>query len=149
MSAKQRGLILAAVHVVLLTAILGKYAYERETLPRVWAETQPYDPYMPLRGRYVSIRLLADAPDSLPNSRAVFEVRNNRLVAVQPRDGLTGLWVTQSGGRATLTQPLAYFIPDRGPDPSRVPAGQRLWVEVSVPQEGPPRPLRIEARPAP
>ena len=147
MNAKRRGLLLAVVHVVMLTAVLGKYAYERETLPRVWAETQPYDPYMPLRGRYVSIQLIADSPEDLPDSRAVFEVRNNRLVAVKPRDGQTGLWVTKSGDRVTLTEPLAYFIPDRGPDPSRVPANQRLWVEVSVPQVGPPRPLRLEVRP--
>lgn len=42
-----------------------------------------------------------------------------------------------------LANALAFFIPEKVPDPSRQPAGEALWVEVTVPPRGPPRPIRL------
>ena len=50
---------------------------------------------------------------------------------------------TSSGSIARLRDRLAFFIPPEGPDPSRRPAGERLWVEVTLPRQGPPRPIRL------
>ena len=44
---------------------------------------------------------------------------------------------------ATLSEPIAYFIPEHVDDPSRRPPGEELWVEVTVPPKGPPRPIRL------
>jgi hypothetical protein len=42
-----------------------------------------------------------------------------------------------------LADPVAYFIPEHVPDPSRRAPGEELWVEVSVPAKGSPRPIRL------
>jgi len=42
-----------------------------------------------------------------------------------------------------LAAPLAFFITEHIPDPSRRPPGEELWVEVTIPKKGPPRPIRI------
>jgi hypothetical protein len=44
---------------------------------------------------------------------------------------------------ALLDQPVAFFIPEHFPDPSRRPADEELWVEVTIPNKGPPRPIRL------
>jgi hypothetical protein len=52
--------------------------------------------------------------------------------------------VDRAGERIVeLAEPLAYFIPEHVPDPSRRPAGEELWVEVTVPRAGAPRPIRL------
>jgi hypothetical protein len=49
---------------------------------------------------------------------------------------------------ARLQEPVAYFIPEHVPDPSRRAAGEELWVEVTVPKKGPPRPIRLGVKKA-
>ncbi|MDO8502713.1 MAG: hypothetical protein Q7S20_12800 [Gemmatimonadaceae bacterium] len=44
---------------------------------------------------------------------------------------------------AVLEQPLAYFIPEHVTDPSRRAAREELWVEVTIPRRGAPRPIRL------
>jgi hypothetical protein len=100
-----RGLILAAVHVALVAGLGGKLLYERHTLPREWVETQPVDPDLPLRGRYVQLRLVRDGEPVVP-----------------------------------------FFIPEHARDPSRRAPGESLWVEVTLPERGPPRPIRLGVR---
>ena len=39
-----------------------------------------------------------------------------------------------------LAEPVAFFIPEHIPDPSRRQEGEELWVEVTIPKKGPPRP---------
>ncbi|MEY3463454.1 MAG: hypothetical protein RLZZ468_1232, partial [Cyanobacteriota bacterium] len=51
---------------------------------------------------------------------------------------------------ARLDEPVAYFIPPGVADPSRRAAGEQLWVEVSLPPEGPLRPIQLGvSRPLP
>ena len=42
-----------------------------------------------------------------------------------------------------LDEPVAFFIPEHVPDPSRRPPGEQLWVEATVPKKGAPRPIRL------
>ena len=42
-----------------------------------------------------------------------------------------------------LEEPVAFFIPEHAPNPARLNKGEELWVEVTVPKKGPPRPLRL------
>jgi hypothetical protein len=42
-----------------------------------------------------------------------------------------------------LSQPLAYFIPEHVADPSVRTRDEELWVEVTVPPTGAPRPIRL------
>jgi hypothetical protein len=156
MNALNKGFVVAAVQVLLVASVGAKYLYDRVNYPRVWVETVPYDPDLPIRGRYVRIAVLVDAErtatpgvpaDSGAPSMFVgrLEVKGERLVAVEDEDGRH--WVSSRlCGTATcwqLAEPLAYFIPEHVKDPSRRPAGETLWVEVTVPPKGAPRPIRL------
>jgi len=41
---------------------------------------------------------------------------------------------------------LSYFLPEHAIDPSRRQPGEELWVEVTVPTKGPPRPIRLAVK---
>jgi hypothetical protein len=153
-----KGLVVGAVQVLLVAGIGAKFLADRASYPRLWVETAPYDPVMPIRGRYVNIALLVDAErpapgfaaDRAPNLfLARLEARGDRLVAVQD-DERGRHWVrsTRCGERNCwqLAAPLAYFIPEHAVDPSRPQDGAALWAEVTLPPTGAPRPVRLEAR---
>lgn len=155
-----RGLVLLCAHLLIVTSLGAKLLYDRATRPRIWVEAAPYDPDLPIRGRYVRLRLKVGTVDVAPalnetdrwESRPVtLEVQGDHLVArripgepwqvpasvhVQPGDGST----------ANIAEPVAYFIPEHAPDPSRQPAGVTLWVECTIPRAGPPRPIRLGVR---
>jgi len=59
----KKSLILALVHVALALSVTAKFAYDRSSLPRVWVKTEPYDPTMPLRGRYVRLQLRGETEE--------------------------------------------------------------------------------------
>jgi hypothetical protein len=74
-------------------------------------------------------------------------VRDGHLVA-NPADHSTGLhvsrWTINQGGEVTaLMEPMAFFLPEHAVDPSLRRAGEELWVEVTVPKTGPPRPIQL------
>jgi hypothetical protein len=151
-----RGLIIAVAHLALVSSLALKYANDRRTLPRVWVRTAPYDPDLPIRGRYVRIQIETEVdPAVMPDAHGVsngFQSEPARLAVdndqlwVRPDPKGDRMWIAGSvtdrpGYR--LGEPLAYFIPEHVDDPSRRPEGEELWVEVSVPRHGPPRPIRL------
>lgn len=254
-----KGLIVALVHLVLVSTLGAKLLYDRRTRPRVWVKSAPYDPSLPIRGRYVRLRLELHARGftdlERQRKRATLGVEDGRLVA-SPTDSPDGQWVgrpfraggnrgralasalgipalwsvappfathlsvkggaivntlkpesaAQAAGLAAndvivsvgeqavsspadlyrmfeerqgkreiplqvlrgherlsllivrkdvvdsrdessralfLSEPVAFFIPEHVPDPSRRPPGEALWVEVTLPRKGPPRPIRL------
>jgi len=153
-SRRGAGIALAIVHVALVGMLGLKLLADRARLPRAWARTLPYDPSLPIRGRYVRLRL--EVPlESVPWSIRPFEHMSVRLEARDHRlrgvpDTTTGRLVSidSAGGvrRAALLQPVAFFIPEHVPDPSVRSAGEELWAEVTIPARGPPRPIRLGVR---
>ena len=145
MKALYRGLTVAALQCMIVLSVAAKYSWDRERLPRVWAKSAPYDPNLPLRGRYVSLRLEVDAsvPASGLWSMATLSVSGDRLVAT-PVSGRTGVQINcPPTARCTIGEPVAFFITEHIPDPSLRQRGEELWVEVTVPSKGPPRPVRL------
>ena len=147
----RKSLLVAALHVAIVSSLGAKLQVDRATRPRVWARAVPVDPNLPIRGRYVSLRVEAAlAPgmsvDPSPMFRVVPSVQDGRLVAM-PASGSTGLWARtadRAGERvAVLNEPLAYFIPEHAADPSRLAPGEELWVEVTIPRAGAPRPIQL------
>jgi hypothetical protein len=150
-----RGLLVGAAQLLLVASVGAKFLYDRASYPRLWVETAPYDPDLPIRGRYVNIALLVesdrDVPDATLNRapnmfRARLEARGDRLVAVE--DDENGKHWVRSGRCGELNcwqlaEPLAYFIPEHAEDPSRQPRGVALWAEVTLPPTGAPRPVRL------
>ncbi|MBZ5622118.1 MAG: hypothetical protein LAQ69_25825 [Acidobacteriia bacterium] len=142
-----RGIAVAVVECAMVLSLAGKYAMDRERLPRAWAKAAPADPNLPIRGRYVSVRLEAVLPPGATGAwvSAQLSAENGQLVATpvaSPAD--TGVTLSPAGAnRWAVFEPVAFFIPEHVPDPSRRAPGEELWVEVSVPRKGPPRPVRL------
>ena len=163
MRAVRSGLILVLVQVVLVLSVAGKFLYERQTRPRVWARATQFDPALPLRGRYLALQLMLDACDlprdpehTIQVGRLSYWQWNVSLAAVNgklvPR--VEKSWSPRAGGTltlfadkpcdgATLSNEEMLFVPDRAQLPFPLPPGQELWVEVTLPQSGPPRPIQI------
>jgi hypothetical protein len=152
MTRRAAGLVLAALHAALVGSLGLKLLADRASLPRGWVRSQPFDPSTPFRGRYVRLGLVIPLsnPDTTRGPYADagvrLELQGDRVVGsiddsvVSPR-----VQLRQDQGRwsARLAQPVAYFIPEHVPDPSVRPGGEELWVEVTIPKKGPPRPIRL------
>ena len=148
-SGMRKGLIVAAIHLALVGSLGAKLLIDRATRPRVWARTGPVDPDHPLRGRYVQMRVEGEPIGFGKNQTGtdVMLVARGEALGLQPSSSDTGLTahLTHRDGReiAVLDDTLAYFIPEHVPDPSIRAAGEELWVEVTLPKKGPPRPIRL------
>jgi hypothetical protein len=84
------------------------------------------------------------------NFRADLKVENDRLIAVQVQgdeSGTAGEQVSAMPGAACdqmrLMTPVNYYISDTAKSPLPLKPGQELWIEVTVPPKGPPRPLQM------
>jgi hypothetical protein len=165
---RSRSAVLLVVQLVLVLSIAGKYVYERKICPRVWVRTVQIDPNLPFRGRYLALRLTVDACGlphneaaslggrgvSLPHTtgwrwRVKPEARAGKLIAVLAGDDVRPELtqeLTQLGercDRATLMEFADYFIGDRAKSPFPLKPKEELWVEVTVPPSGPPRPIQL------
>jgi hypothetical protein len=165
MNLSRKGIILTVLQLAIVVSLAAKYALDRARFPRVWAQTVAYDPDLPIRGRYLSVRLRVNADhvysgSEVPKGNAGFflggtrdiylRAENGHLVA-SPAPQPTGLsvtrWKTRTGEvTAVLSEPVSYFLPEHAIDPSRRQAGEELWVEVTVPVKGPPRPIRLAVK---
>lgn len=165
MSPSRKGIILAVLQLAIVASLAAKYTIDRARFPRVWARTAVYDPNLPIRGRYLSVQLRvnadqvysgAEAPNSNPGfflgqTKDIYlHAMNGHLVA-SPAPRPTGLsvarWKTRTGDVVTvLNNPVDFFLPEHANDPSRRQPGEELWVEVTVPAKGPPRPIRLAVK---
>jgi hypothetical protein len=168
MSERRAGVILVIIQLLLVLSITGKYLYERNFYPRVWTPARQIDPNLPLRGRYLALQLLIDActlakepqyyrPGGRPEITSLtsgwsWPIRpvpvNGRLQASLP--GSTAANDNQYiflEEHAPCTQvPFTrgeLFIPDTANPPFPLKPGQQLWVEVTLPPSGPPRPIQL------
>jgi hypothetical protein len=165
MSPSRKGIILAVLQLALVASLGAKYTIDRARFPRVWARTAVYDPDLPIRGRYLSVQLRVDADRAYGNSEPPkgnqfnswseqrdidLHAENGHLVA-SPAPAPTGLratrWKTRTGEVVSvLSEPVDFFLPEHAVDPSWRKAGEELWVEVTVPKKGPPRPIRLAVK---
>jgi hypothetical protein len=84
------------------------------------------------------------------NFRANLKVDNNRLVVlrIEGQEDLTaGEEVSAAPGapcdRMWLDSPVAFYIADTARSPLPLKPDQELWIEVTVPPKGPPRPIQL------
>jgi hypothetical protein len=159
-----RGVVLLAIQLVLVLSIAAKYVYERKACPRVWVRTAQFDPNLVFRGRYLALRLALDAcalPHDAgnligPGSTGVWrwrvkpEAKDGRLVAVPVGDDVRPELIqelmqsaNQPCNRAVLQDQADYFIADKAKSPFPLKSNEELWVEVTVPPSGPPRPIQL------
>lgn len=160
MSPRNKGLLIAAVQLALVLSLGVKLLYDRATLPRVWVLCETYDPSLPIRGRYLaeSLHVTAKGFDyTAPtpgNANAFYanrawahlEVENGQLVAAKTGTG-PGAWVELQKNRtgdviAVTQEPVLLFVSENAQLPT-LARGDELWVEVTVPAKGPPRPIQL------
>ena len=105
--------------LLLVLSLSGKLLYDRATCPRVWVKTARWDPNLPIRGRYLALRLT-------------------------PERGAE--WYTETNGQMVLffvPERILPFETMRG----RI-GSPELWAEVTIPHKGPPRPIRLAIKKA-
>jgi hypothetical protein len=159
MSGTRKGLIVGAIQIALVLSLGAKLLSDRITRPRGWALAQVYDPDMPIRGRYLSERLQLPAVgfSYQPPQEYVDEwVANRRWAYLEVDEGQVRAYARGSGAGAGIylhrnadgslvaftEEPVAVFISETAEIPV-LKTGQELWVEVTLPTKGPPRPIRI------
>jgi hypothetical protein len=161
MKSLHKGILLAVLHLAIVGSLGAKLLYDRATRPRVWVRSASYDPDLPIRGRYASMRLEVSAPIASREVRgegkyqwvnsksAHLTVENGVLMAVPDERGSVSFSFPATGQnqmQAFLNEPVAFYIPEHALDPTRRLPGEELWVEVTVPKKGPPRPIQLAVK---
>lgn len=84
---------------------------------------------------------------------ADLKVQNNKLIAVEvegDESGTAGESIQAVPGapcdQMRLEQPMDFFLPEKARSPLPLKPGQELWIEVTVPPEGPPRPIQMAVK---
>src|SRR5580704_13939754 len=106
-----KGLILCGVQTVMVLSIGGKLLLDRATQSRIWVRVAPYDPSSPIRGRYVSLTINAEARGFSAGTvyeQANFTVEDGKLEARPAAMDGTGVMV--SNGTASVQ--VVYYIPE-------------------------------------
>ena len=82
--------------------------------------------------------------------QAKLAVKDNKLIAVRVPDSDTSTATQTIAGnpgasceQMRISQPVDFYIAEHATDPTRLQQGQELWIEVTVPPKGPPRPLQL------
>lgn len=89
-------------------------------------------------------------PNTTWQWRVVAKAKDGKLVVedarnVLPRSETQTIWLNddQPCATARLTPGVDFFIPDTAKTPFPLKPGTELWVEVTVPPAGPPRPIQL------
>jgi uncharacterized membrane-anchored protein len=82
--------------------------------------------------------------------QAKIAVKDNKLTAIRVPESDTSTptqsvaaWPGAPCDQMRLSQPVDFYIAEHATDPTRLQHGQELWIEVTVPPRGPPRPLQL------
>ncbi len=148
-----KGLSVALLHVLIVASLGAKLLYDRATRPRVWVQAAAFDPELPIRGRYAAVTVQVETDLKPKTEYPEYQYEPVRLVAengklraipdekgtvsVRWRKNLAGKWI------AMLTEPVLFFLPQYAADPTQLERNEWLWVEVTVPKKGPPRPIQL------
>jgi hypothetical protein len=155
MNTFSKGIAVALLHTLIVLSLGGKLLYDRSHRPRVWVRTGSMDPNLPIRGRYLTLRLQVRVPwfqdaqgQQYLHSDVTLGAEKDGLVAYKSASN-TGLSVTyfpvlgRPGSGATyLDQSVDFFIPEHA-QLQRLHPGEELWAEVTIPRKGPPRPIQL------
>jgi hypothetical protein len=82
--------------------------------------------------------------------RANLKVENDKLVALRVEGGEDpaagqeiSVMPSAPCGQMSLADGVDFYIPDTAKSPLPLQPGQELWIEVTVPPKGPPRPIQL------
>lgn len=85
--------------------------------------------------------------------QAKLAVKENKLIAIRvPESESSGSTESVSAAPGStcdqmrLAVPVDFYIAEHATDPTFLKSGQELWIEVTVPPKGPPRPLQLAVK---
>lgn len=81
---------------------------------------------------------------------AKIAIKDNKLIAIRVPDSDTSTatqsvaaWPGAPCDQMRLAAPVDFYIAEHASDPTWLKQGQELWIEVTLPPKGPPRPLQL------
>jgi hypothetical protein len=84
---------------------------------------------------------------------AELKVVDNKLFAIQIQDEekrrsgqMVTAWPRLPCDQMRLDRPVDFYIPEHAVDPTGLRRGEELWIEVTLPPKGPPRPIQLAIR---
>ncbi len=102
-----------------------------------------------LNGVPVGNTFSIQAPNAV-SFQAKIAAKENKLIAIRIPEADTvtsSQWVSARPGapcdQMRLSEPVDFYIAEHAKDPTFLKSGQELWIEVTVPPKGPPRPLQL------
>jgi hypothetical protein len=82
--------------------------------------------------------------------RADLKIQNNRLLAIRIQDDRNGtlgqevsVWPGATCDAMRLDTPVDFYLAEHAQIPLPLKPGKELWIEVTVPPKGPPRPIQL------
>ena len=117
----------------------------QSTLPSAEEAAMPRNLDGVQTGKKFTVR--AEQPVRFP---AQLKVEGNKLVAIRIPESDSGAggqmvaaWPGSSCEDLRLDEPVNFYLAEHAASPEPVKAGQELWMEVTVPPQGPPRPVQL------
>jgi hypothetical protein len=159
MKSLYKGLLIALLHVVIVSSLGAKFLYDRIHRPRVWIRSAVYDPNLPIRGKYLSLSIEVPAEgftkqdqmygtypkEYFTPNRCNLVLRGEQLLAVADERG--DFWVNvqrrDNSLIAIIDGQTAYFLPEHKSGSVLHDRSEELWIEATIPRKGPPRPIRL------
>jgi hypothetical protein len=158
-----KGLLLAALQVLIVCSLGAKLLYDRSHRPRVWIKSAIYDPDLPIRGKYLALSIEVPAEGFTSSmqtynyggnsgsnevfgpNRCNLVLRGSQLIAVANENGefWTNIRHGNDGLVAVINGETAYYLPEHKSGPVLHDRSEELWIEATIPRKGPPRPLRL------
>jgi len=160
MKSLYKGLLIALLHVVIVSSLGAKFLYDRVHRPRVWIKSAIYDPNLPIRGKYLSLSIEVPAEGFtgrtpaygdikseyyFSSNRCDLVLRGEQLMAVANERGdfFANVQRRDNNLVAVINGETAYFLPEHKNGPILRNRGEELWIEATIPRKGPPRPIRL------
>ena len=116
----------------------------RSTLPSVKQAVVPRNFDGSARGSY------SIAAPRLFQFLAQLKVEGNKLAAIRIEDPvynpagiMVDAWPGSSCDAFRIHQPVDFYVAEHAALPTSLQPGQELWIEVTVPPNGPPRPIQL------
>jgi hypothetical protein len=116
----------------------------RSTLPSVKQAVGPRNFDGTAKGRFF---IAAPQPFQFP---AQLKVEGNKLMAIRiedpvynPAGTLVDAWPGSSCDAFRIHAPVDFYIAEHAAQPTPLKPGQELWIEITVPPNGPPRPIQL------
>lgn len=117
----------------------------QSTLPSAELAAMPRDKNGVQTGKTYYIR-----GEQVVQFAARLKVEGNKLVAIRLPESesqqgaqMVGAWPGSTCEDLRLETPVDFYIPEHAANPTPIRAAQELWVEVTVPPKGPPRPTQL------